>query len=158
MEAAMTRQMYEDEASWTREDSFRRDIEHWTGKILNKLPISYRVDYAVTLNGKVVGFTELKCRGISSTKYRTLILSLGKWQALLDLQQSAPNLRSNLAVRFTDTDLWLPVFPETREIVEVRWGGRKDRDDWQDMEPVVHLPIKDFIRFNKKQYERETVQ
>jgi len=154
----MARPMYEDEASWTREDGFRRDIEHWTGKILNKLPISYRVDYAVTQNGKVVGFTELKCRGVPSTKYKTLILSLGKWEALLSLQQSARNLRSNLAVRFTDTDLWFPVFPETRDAVEVRWGGRNDREDWQDMEPVVHLPISDFISFNKKQHERETVQ
>jgi len=26
----------------------------------------------------------------------------------------------------------------------VRVGGRKDRNDWQDIEPVTHIPISEF--------------
>ena len=32
----------------------------------------------------------------------------------------------------------------SNEYWSVRVGGRKDRNDWQDIEPVTHIPISEF--------------
>ena len=142
-----SRQMYENKESLSLEDDFRQSIEERTKVSLKKLPISYRVDFAILDGTTVQGFCELKCRAVASKTYDTLILSLGKWEALLNLRRSAENMRSRICVRYTDGDFWYSVREDSPKEVTVKWGGRSDRGDWQDMEPVVHIPISLFREF-----------
>jgi hypothetical protein len=149
MEEKVARKMYEDEATLSLETDFRRDIENWTGVDLKKLPISYRVDFAILDGTRIRGFCELKCRVVEFKTYDSLILSLGKWDALINLQRSTPDMRSRVCVRYLDGDYWYPVSEDSIGEVSVRWGGRNDRGDWQDMEPVVHIPTRLFFEFSR---------
>jgi len=33
---------------------------------------------------------------------------------------------------------------KVEKVHSIRMGGRVDRGDWQDIEPVVHIPVTDF--------------
>jgi hypothetical protein len=115
----------------------RRDPLNW-----RKLPISYRCDYVFAdSTGKIRFFAEIKCRTCSSKAYSTYLIALGKWDALNALANgSAPVF---LIVRWTDRLGSLRVRPITRD-TDLRIGGRQDRNDSSDLEPVVHLPIRQF--------------
>lgn len=104
---------------------------------LRKMPEFYPCDWAFVRSQKVVGLAEGKCRKVMSSAYPTLILSLHKWT---DLQRYAQHTPTLLVARFNDCIKWIPVDGKPRE---VGIGGRKDRGDWQDTEPVVHIPIKE---------------
>jgi len=105
-----------------------------------KMPISYRVDWAVHSEGKLQGFMELKVRHVSKNQYPTLMLSLGKCIAGCNLAQ------------FTNTSFWVAIkwkdsFGICRLVSpfeNVGIGGRTDRGDAADIEPVVYIPIADF--------------
>jgi hypothetical protein len=114
--------------------------------VCHKLPISYRVDWIVYAPGSVTnpnrlhGFIELKGRKIPRNQYPTLILSLAKYAAGCDLARIT-NTPFWVGARWTDgvgfcrADGFVP---------EVQMGGRTDRGDSADIEPVVHLPIEGF--------------
>lgn len=103
-----------------------------------KLPIQFRVDYALFRNGWIAAWAEVKCRSNASDRYDTYMLSLAKVQAgnRLAAAHGVPFL---LVVRWTDAIGW--VQPTAGD---VRIGGRRDRGDAQDIEQVVHIPITDF--------------
>ncbi len=106
-----------------------------------KLPISYRVDWIVYDNhGSLHGFIELKGRKVSRNRYPTLILSLAKFASGCDLARVT---RSHFWVGAKWVD-GLGFFRADGCDVEVKMGGRTDRGDSADIEPVVHLPIKEF--------------
>ena len=105
-----------------------------------KMPISYRIDWAVFTWGKLLGFMELKVRNVSRNQYPTLMLSLGKCVTGCNLAQFT-NTAFWGAVKWTDS---FGICRVGQPFENMGIGGRTDRGDAADIEPVVYLPITDF--------------
>jgi len=126
----------------------QRDLsnEHLVATILKekgidlvKMPISYRLDFAMLRKGKVRGFAEVKTRNNRHDKYPTLMISLGKVMAARQLAEVSET-RSVLLVQYLDGIYWC----NFASPFEVAMGGRWDRADDDDVEPVAHFPIEAF--------------
>tara|TARA_R110002020_G_scaffold276042_2_gene491254 strand:- start:18565 stop:18852 length:288 start_codon:yes stop_codon:yes gene_type:complete len=54
--------------------------------------------------------------------------------------------QSFLIVRWSDVDgiHHVNAHKSATSDYKIAWGGRRDRDDWQDIEPTIHIPIDDF--------------
>jgi hypothetical protein len=105
-----------------------------------KLPIAYNVDYVLTRENQVKLWLEVKCRHCKSTEYETYFISAKKIVNGLALAEST-NVPFYLAIQWQDRVGYLRVL---KGAFDVRIGGRKDRDDWQDVEPMAHFKINDF--------------
>lgn len=106
---------------------------------LRKLPISYRLDFAMFRDGKLRGFAEVKTRNNRHDTYPTLMISLGKVMAARQLAEVSET-RSVLLVQYLDGIYWC----NFASPFEVAMGGRWDRGDDDDVEPVAHYPIEAF--------------
>ena len=82
---------------------------------------------------------EVKNRACKRHKYPTYMISVDKWMAGLSMQ-SYIKLPFILVVSWDDEIGYLNCYEHLNEI-NVNMGGRKDRNDAQDIEPVVHIPI-----------------
>lgn len=110
----------------------------WKCRVI-KLPRAYHVDYALVRDG-LKGWAEIKCR---NKRYDTYMLSLHKALNGLTLaeQTKAPLY---LVVRIPDGIHWVQM---SRTMVgDIDFGGRADRGDWQDREPVIHIEMDLFRR------------
>jgi len=93
------------------------------------------IDFALTRDGNVSGWMEIKRRTNAHDKYPTYMISFDKWKNLI-LTANASQLPAFLVVQFTDGLYYLHShIPPTH--IEV--GGRFDRNDSQDVEPVAHF-------------------
>ena len=111
-----------------------------------KLPVQYRVDYALVRAGAVVSWMEVKARSVSMRQiagWGGYLLSLAKWTAGAELIRGTGR-PFTLAVHATD-GLFAAVVTEPGT-PGVHIGGRRDRADWQDREPVVLIPVETFRR------------
>ena len=107
---------------------------------LKKLPIKYGLDFALMRGDELRGFLEIKCRGNASTKYSNYLLSLHKMGQAKRLHELTGK-PSILAVQFYECNL-CAYLHEVR--FTVGFGGRDDRKDWQDNEPVAMISMGDF--------------
>jgi len=115
--------------------------ELWQTKA-SKMPRAYSLDYALTRAGRVCTFVEIKCRTVSSYQYDTYMISLAKVlkARALGREVGVPSL---LVVRWTN----MVGYVDLREVdIDVQVGGRADRNDAQDIEPVCMIPIEQFTR------------
>lgn len=108
-----------------------------------KLPIKYGADYGIYKGGILRGWMEIKCRNVPSTKYPDVILSVEKWSKAMHFAQMTAS-KFILVVAFTDGIFYSE--ESKQQYRDAHYGGRTDRKDWQDMEPVVRIPIEDFKR------------
>lgn len=109
-----------------------------------KLPRSYGLDYTLTRGGKVAAFVEIKCRTVPSWQYDTYMISLAKVLKARSLGSGA-NVPAILLVRWNDSAGYV----DLRTVpLDVEVGGRTDRGDAQDIEPVCMIPIKQFTRLS----------
>ena len=130
------RPTYETAQDITREEGVARTLAKASGKTAHKLPKFYPCDWGLTdTSGRVTTLLEIKCRNVKHDQYPTFMLSLHKWTALRSFTEHA---NVYVIVRYTDGIFKIPVTPGTWE---VRMGGRTDRGDSQDTEPVIHVPI-----------------
>lgn len=110
---------------------------HWGCESI-KLPMSYRIDFAVLMGGQVEAWAEVKCRG---KMYPEMYLSLGKWSAGKELSR-ATGLPFLLLYSFKDRGVfWRRVDEDSPSFVI---GGRTDRNDWQDIEPMAVFSLNTF--------------
>ena len=94
------------------------------------------VDFAVWRGDDMVGLIEVKCRACPSAESPDYAISEAKWLAMIE-EGRAQGVPVFLVVRFTDKTLWIPVTPGNFRVYR---GGRRDRNDKCDVEPMVHLP------------------
>ena len=136
----MSRPIYENDETMADEAEVIDQVAARWKAGWTKLPRSYRADYALSREGKIVAWVEVKCRSNSREQYPTYMLSLGKEMALLDLARHT-GCPAILVVRWTDQMgyVTLPV-----EGAHVMMGGRKDRGDSADIEPTIHIPTSAF--------------
>ncbi len=136
------RPLYETPENLEREaDVVRRLEARWQAEAI-KLPISYKLDYVFVRDGKEVrSFCEIKVRRYTWEEIDRMggyMISLAKWTA---------------AESFC-TISGLPFIVAVSAAGEIRFasirafdhdgvvhGGRADRGDWQDKEPMVLLSV-----------------
>jgi len=144
------RKLYEDDKSLAAERELAATLESkWRCK-LHKLPISYHLDYMATrtehceffneTTEKAVSFIELKCRTCKHDAFDTYMLALSKLVKARELSQNT-GLPVFLGVKWSDRMGFVRLNTCQSQL---GIGGRKDRKDWQDIEPVVHIPIYQF--------------
>jgi hypothetical protein len=108
-----------------------------------KLPIKYELDYLLLREGTGVAWLEIKSRTNSRTAYPTYMISLGKIMAARRLSE-ASQFPSFLLVKWSDYCGYvrLDSLLDFRTAV----GGRTDRGDEQDIEPVALIDLGEFVR------------
>lgn len=92
-------------------------------------------------NGKVRAFCEYKYRRNSKGKYKTLLLSSGKWTKAMNLSREL-NVPFVMFVEWTDG-----IFYSVHNVGEqllVSVGGNS-RGQPGDIEPTVHIPVDRFM-------------
>lgn len=135
----MSRPLYETSEDLGKERAVIADIEQRWRCQAQKMPVRYKLDYALMRDGKVCAWTEVKCRG---QRYGTYMISLDKISAGLRLSDlsKCPFI---IIVRYDDGTYYCTV---TNDLVfDIQWGGRKDRNDPEDEEPVLMIPMKFFL-------------
>jgi len=140
----MTRKLYENEKSIADETNFADWIQNIWNCQLNKLPISYGLDYLAFRDDVAVSFVELKNRSCNKETYPTYMISLSKLLKAKDYKRNL-GLSSILCISWKDQKGWLNLSNLTN--FTIGFGGRYDRNDWQDVEPVAYIPIYSFNAF-----------
>jgi len=149
----MTRPMYETQNDKKNEkivarmfvDRFSSSV---TGYCLT--PPRYPVDVAFTNGDEVKGFGEIKTRNVDMRTYPTYMISLAKIVDMKALSYTC-GVPCLLIVKWKDHAGYLDVskvFPSKISI-----GGRVDRNDKQDVEPVAHYELSLFKIFSYKEFE-----
>lgn len=127
------------------EDIIVNETSHSWDVSFCKLPIQYKLDYALLRKDEVVAFAEIKKRNNTISKYSTYMISLGKILAGRQLT-SVTGKKCFLVVGFTD----ITAFVNMDVDFTTKMGGRFDRNDWQDYEPTCHIDIHKFKKLNKR--------
>ena len=141
------------------EQTFAQSVEN-DNRCLTKLSkLKFGVDFAIVSKSllvgnqpKILGVAEIKTRNTSMNQYPTLYLNLTKWMALRRYALLS-ELPFAILVRWQDQDAMYYETPDNDILTtdtghthdssrfEVSWGGRQDRGQEQDMNPMVHIPI-----------------
>lgn len=111
-----------------------------------KLPIRYHLDYVALRGDKAVSWVEIKTRTYTAEtleNYGGYLLSLGKWLSCEHLYRCT-GLPITLVVKPIDALYYLVLTEFKHDGVFVR--GRKDRNDWQDVEPCVVINTDRFTK------------
>ena len=118
------------------------------GLIFEKLPPREVVDFAILGEKGFIGFMEVKSRTCASDKFETYMLSMAKFMRMKQLV-TLMGIPTVLVVKFTDRIMKLWIYDKTPHYVEI--GGRRDRADPDDLEPVVHLKMDLFKELDLEQ-------
>ena len=140
------RPLYETDSDLNKESKIARFLEVAWGCSFKKLPIRYALDFALTVDDTVKAFCEIKTRNYSMKEIQSMggyMLSIGKWMAAKQLSE-ASGLPFVLIVCTTDA-LYQGRFVSFKPD-SVSLKGRKDRNDWQDIEPCILLNANQFKR------------
>lgn len=137
------RTMHESKENLSNEQEVKQAIEGTFHVKLNKLPISYRMDFMAFRDNKPTSVIEVKCRKkASSTTYPCFMLALGKWNSGIDYTIKN-NIRFFLVGKYLDGIFYYKYKPTDK--VDIKWfNGRSDRDDPDDKEPCVYIPMELF--------------
>ena len=138
----MKRPIYETDSDLAKEKEVQEALYLLWEVTFNKLPRAYHVDWMLTRKNEAKAFVELKCRNNNRHQYPTLMLSLHKWMHGKALAQEIGG-KFLIIVKWNDG-----IFYHTQGWCDVTYGigGRKDRGDNQDIEPVVYIPVDYFKR------------
>ena len=108
---------------------------------LHKLLDNDPADFALTHKGKVEAMVEVKCRTCDKRRFDTYLISTNKLRRLKRAAKASRCLPI-LLVEWTDALAYIII---TDANYKVALGGRDDRCDLYDREPVAHLPIRLFV-------------
>lgn len=141
----MSRQMFENEETKKREKALGDIVaEKWKSQ-LQKVSIKYHVDCLVMRNDTPMAWVELRCRNNDMLQYPTLMLSLAKVQGAKRLKEDT-GLPVFLVVEWNDAIRYTNL---AECDFTLGFGGRNQMRDWQDQEPVCHIPIDQFQEFKQ---------
>lgn len=136
----MSRPLYESPLDLKKEEAAIKVVASRNGCSYEKLPLDYRADYLLLKENRPSAVAEVKCRANPREQYPTLMLSLNKWR-------HSEELSRYLGVPFVLIASWTDgVFVHKAGSAEISFGfgGRIDRNDSQDREPVVFIPTTAF--------------
>ena len=132
----MDRPLYETSKDITNE---LRAIKRIVGdREIYKLHPKYGPDFCVIKDGIITSWVEVKCRTFASTKFDTTMIDVSKMTKSFFLSEKTgkPFI---LIVEWTDKIGYFVI--KTLENIEIRLGGRKDRNDPLDIEPYYYIPV-----------------
>lgn len=136
------RPIYENDLTKIEESNFADEICSTWSVHLQKLKMSMGLDFAIVKKSKIVGFAELKCRKVTKNQYPTYLIGLSKIIYAKNINQSCQK-PVILFVKWADCAGWVRLDdPELK--FDLAMGGRKDRNDWQDIEPICFIPVSEF--------------
>jgi len=139
------RPIYENSVTLQDEANIQSLLERRFRVALHKMPISYQIDWLACRDDQAVAVIEYKRRHVKSSDYKTLVLSLKKWNAGLDYIRKN-GLSFMFVAEWQDQIGWLSISdPAEVQHFKIAYGGRtaKTRDS-ADVEPVVHIPVAAF--------------
>jgi hypothetical protein len=145
----MSRPLYESDQDLSNEKAVIETVSEIWNCSFAKLPIRYHLDYVATHNAEVLGFCEIKVRNYTMdaiTDMGGYLLSYGKWCSAKTLCD-ASGLPFVLIVKTMDDIWWASFHKFLAKNLVIR--GRKDRGDWQDMEPCVLINTKLFKKVRR---------
>jgi hypothetical protein len=124
-----------------------------------ELPPRYPVDFAVVRGGdggldEVTAFGEVKIRSNPADRYPTAILGASKWAEAVTLAERTGCKLILLYGWDMGQDLRWVELTQLTNPPRIAPGGRTDRDDDQDEEPVVHIPVELFRHVSESAPER----
>lgn len=136
-EESNVRPLYESADDRAREAEIATKIERLLSRKLIKLPMQYRLDYMVMDDERLTAWVEIKRRFHTFDNYPNVFLSLAKVMAARELN-AATGLPCRFFVQFNDCLAHADMCKPGRAL---RFSGRFDREDWQDIEPLVLIPM-----------------
>tara|TARA_R100001530_G_scaffold30009_3_gene23571 strand:- start:665 stop:1087 length:423 start_codon:yes stop_codon:yes gene_type:complete len=112
------------------------------GVTMLKTSVHNSYDYSALVGDVTQGLVEIKCRTNKHDKYRDYLISKQKVDTVI---REAENfgVKMWLVVRFTD-GVYYRSISEVDMPLKTETGGRKDRNDARDIEPVYLIPIRTF--------------
>ena len=143
MALAGMRPIYETDKDREQEADFIKELCIAWKCEAKKLPIHYKLDFALIREGVIRAFLETKIRSYARGYFDTYMISMAKVLAAKEYSAFA-GVPSLLSVRWDDGDGFIALH-DIKDF-HIGFGGREDRGDPQDMEPVVFIPIEHFGR------------
>lgn len=140
----MSRPRYETQADLDNEQMVVEAMD-LRGYKLEKLPLQYRMDFAIFKQGKCLGFAEVKTRRVNVNAYPSVMISLSKVLAAQWIT-NVTGLPSYLIIQYQDAITRLDLGGE----FEIRMGGRADRGDPQDRDICAFFPTESLMLISKK--------
>lgn len=144
----MARPQYETQTDLDHENAARPLIEKSFNCEIKKVPKSYMFDWMLYRDKKAFACAEYKRRWVGFNDYPFIILSAAKfWKGISFGQMLERGFY--FFVEFDDGLYGAPFRLKPESIstyFNIGWGGRTDRDDAEDSEPVVHVPISKFYK------------
>jgi hypothetical protein len=152
----VARQQYENSADLAYEWGIGKMIEEAWGGWVRKLPKAYGMDFALlddkdddpvefSLFGHAKGhgllcMVEIKGARYSVRRHRDALVALQKWRTAYEWRR-ATGLPIYFVWGYTDDVRWYEVDGPPDIPACIRWGGRVDRNDSADKEPLVRIPV-----------------
>jgi len=136
----MNRPLYENEGTLKKERTVATFLEDtWKCKT-SKLPIKYGLDYTLLKDNTLVGFCEIKSLNYKLSQFDSMsggyFISLNKFISAKNLVEFT-SLPFFLVLDLHD-GIWYRKFTNFVGL-KLAVSGRNDRQDWQDIEPMVLL-------------------
>ena len=139
----MNRPMYESKVDLTHETKMKSFLEGKWNCTLQKLPLKYQLDWLAMRCKDPYAFIEFKHREkLSLNAYPRYMMSLDKWMKAKQLCKEL-EIPFIMVITFTE-GTYYGVFVNNLVDVTYGFGGRYDRGDAQDVEPMVYLPLNIF--------------
>jgi hypothetical protein len=146
------RPLYESGKDREREQQVASWIESRWAVTAQKMPMRYEFDYML-MRSSMVAIMEIKCR---LKKYDTLIISMQK-VATMQMYSQQFSVPAVLTICWPNEDpKYTLLEPARTATYRIEWGGRDDRGDDQDKEPVIHIPVEHFRDFRNAAREEPT--
>lgn len=143
-----TRPQYETQDDLRNEENAIRRLEQVSGRKSFKLPKSYRIDFAMCDGEEITSWIEVKCRKNPFRQYPTLAIGITKLMAGIAFEQKT-GLPFFLVVHWPDFLGYIRIKDMTE--FKILKGGRTDRNDSADVEPMVHIPIQMFKKLEQRE-------
>lgn len=137
------RPIYETATDISREAGIAASLAACWDCRFQKMPKFYGVDFAALRKGEITAWFEIKHRFASYPSYR---LSLHKWMRGIELSEITGKPAFIVVSWPVDGKREVIYRAINRDPVKVVLGGRKDRGDPDDIEPMVEIPVGEFKR------------
>ena len=138
----MSRPIYETKQDREKENELAKRVSELWGVKAKANPRQYPIDYTfLNADGGIEGFAEIKIRTHKCGTFPTYIISAMKLTSAKMLSE-ATGLDVILIVQWSCGSIGFMDMATPPD--SIGWGGRKDRNDSQDQEPVVHWKLDHF--------------
>lgn len=134
----MTRPIYESRVDRDRQREAIAHLERMTASTAVETARLVAWDFEMVRDGRTVAIVEVKCRTNPMLKYPTYMVSATKAAAIRD-EAASRRIAGVLLVRWSDAIGWVRL--DRLVDWKVSSGGRTDRADPLDIEPVLHVEI-----------------